>query len=295
MIWLNSILFLSSCAVLSIVGPKLVKILAKIAKFLNWKEFVVAFFALAFVASLPNFLVGINSALQKIPQLSFGDIVGGNVINLTLAVALAVLMGKGVLTAESKTVQTSAAFCVLIAILPLVLVLDGMLGRIDGLLLLGIFILYIAWLFSKKERFKKVYNEKETRPKKIVKSFKSFLANLARTFLLLALALLASHGIVTSAKSFSSHLGISLPVVGLLIVGLGNALPEIYFGVISSIKKQNWLILGDIMGAIIISATLVLGIVALIHPIPIINLAPMLVARIFLIISALFFFIIVND
>jgi cation:H+ antiporter len=291
MIWLYILIFIISCLVLPWSGSKLVDGLMKMAKYLGWREFVVAFFIMAIAGSLPNLFIGVNSALHKIPQLSVGDIVGGNIIDLTLAVALAVLIGGISLPAASKTVQSSAIFTALVAVLPLILILDGSLGRIDGLILFLTFIFYIFWLFSKSERFKKEY---KTEKPKIAKGFVGFLKGMGKVFLSLALLLLASEGIVKSALVFANVLGISLPLVGILIVGLGNAFPEAYFAIVSARKKQTWLILGDLMGSVIISATFVLGIVALICPIEISDFSPFAIARIFLVISALFFLIMVK-
>ena len=106
--------------------------------------------------------------------------------------------------------------------------------------------------------------------------------------------LLAAEGIVKSARSLSEDLNIALPVIGILIVGLGNALPEVCFAVASARKKQTWMILGNLMGSIIVPATLVLGIVALLSPIKIADFSHFVIARVFLIISALFFFICVR-
>ncbi len=274
-------------------GSKLVKGLMKIARYLGWREFVVAFFIMAIAGSLPNLFVGINSALHGIPQLSFGDIVGGNIVDLTLVITLAVLIGGTSLPAVSRMVQTSAIFTVVVAVLPLILILDGSLGRIDGLILFFAFIVYVFWLFSKSERFKKVYNK--NRKKQETKGrFKGFLKGLGKVILALTLLLLASEGIVRSARVFADSLNITLPLVGILIVGLGNAFPEAYFAIISAKKKQTWMILGNLMGAVVVCATLVLGIVALICPIEIGDFSPFAIARIFLVISALFFLIIVR-
>jgi len=73
------------------------------------------------------------------------------------------------------------------------------------------------------------------------------------------------------------------------VIGAGNCLPELYFAIISARKGQTWMILGDIMGSVIAPATLVLGVVALINPIEISDFEPFAIARIFLIVSALFF------
>jgi len=279
------------------------------ARYLALREFVLAFFVMAFAGTLPNLFVGINSALHGIPQLSFGEIVGGNVIDLTLAVGLAILIGNTVIPVRSKMVQTSTIFTAVIAVLPLVLILDGSLGRGDGLILLLAFVLYIFWLFSKEERFRKVYKGNKNEHKyglgfiaflrnrkepKSIRHFKVFLKDLGNVIVSLVLLSAASWGVVQSAQVFSDVLNISLPIVGILIVGLGNALPETYFAIISARKRQTWLILGNLMGSVIVSATLVLGIVVLISPIRNIDFSPFAIARIFLVVSAVFFLIVVK-
>ncbi len=290
MIFIHILIFIASVVILFWSGPKLVKALMRMARFLGWREFVVAFFVMAIAGAIPNLFVGISSVLEGIPELSFGDIVGGNVIDLTLAVALAILIGGSALPARSKMVQSSAIFTVIVAVFPLLLILDGKLGRIDGAVLVSAFIFYVIWLFSKEERFRKTYNQKKRKKGR----FKGFLKDIGKVFFFLFLLLIAAQGIVSSAEAFSKTLNISLPVVGILIVGAGNALPEIYFAVVSARRRQNWLILGDLMGSVAVCATLILGIVALLSPIVVPDFSPFAIARFFLVISAVFFFVIVK-
>lgn len=291
MIWL--FVFIISFLLLFWSGSQLVKCLMGIAKYLGWREFVVAFFVMAFVGASPNIFVGVNAALQGIPELSFGEIVGGNMVDLTLAVALAVLIGGSDLKIKSRMVQTSTIFTAVIALLPWILILDGSLGRGDGIILLLAFAFYTFWLFSKGERFKKTYQDggkkwKNTSPR----YFKIFLKNLIKTLIALFLLIIASWGIVKSAQVFSDTLGVGIPIIGILLIGLGNALPETYFAVASARKKRTWLILGNLMGSVIFCATLVLGIIVLISPIENIDFSPFIIARIFLIISSVFFLIV---
>ena len=261
--------------------------LMRMAKFLGWREFVVAFIVIAFASSLPNLFVGISSALQKIPELSFGDVAGNNLVALTIAVALATFFAKGGIPANSRANQTTAIFTMVSAVLPLILVLDNNLSRIDGLILIGFFIFYLIWLFSKKERFTKVYNGHKVHP---FKDFNNFLKDLLKVFLGIIFLIISSQGIVKSAQFFASTFSMSLISIGILVTGAGSALPEIYFAVASAKKGETWLILGDLMGAVIIPSTLVLGIVALICPFQISDFSPFLVARVFLVISALLFY-----
>ncbi len=284
--------FIVSCILLSWLSSRLIRSLVLIAKYLRWREFIIAFFVMAFAASLPNFFIDINAAFQHKPQLSLGDIIGGNLVDLTLVMAVAVFFSKKGLSAESEMVQKSALFTALIALLPLLLITDGALGRIDGVVLISAFFLYAGWLFSKKERFKKIYH---TKKEGIAAGFYGFLWNVVKIIILLLLLLLASEGVVASAQFFSDRLGISLGLVGVLIVGLGNAFPEMYFSVISARKEENWLVLGDLMGSVIICATLVLGVVVLLFPFTIVNFSPFLAAGIFLMVAALTSFLFIRS
>lgn len=312
MIWL--FVFVISIFTLFWSGSRLVKSIAGIAKYLGWSEFVVAFFIVAFVGAAPNFFVGVNAALQGLPELSFGEIVGGTVVDMTLAVALAILISGNAIPVKSKMVQDSAIFTAVIAILPLFLILDGGLARIDGMVLMLAFAVYMVWLFSKEERFRKKYevseNGKAVKNSKVrlfefvkpnngksykeIKQFKSFLKDLLRSFYCAALILVASFGVVASARVFAGYLGASVSVIGILVVGLGNAFPETYFAVISALKRKTWMILGDLMGTVIVCSTFVLGLVVLINPIENVDLSPFIIARVFLLISALLFLLFVK-
>ncbi|MCD6528079.1 sodium:calcium antiporter [bacterium] len=290
--WLYSFIFIGACLLLFYSGKWLVEAIRGIARFLGWREFVIAFFVMAIGGSIPNLFVGIFSAFNKTPQLSFGDVVGGNVIDLTIAVAIATFIAKQGLPATSRTVQTTSIFTITAAILPILLILDGKLGREDGIILIASFFFYVAWLFSKKERFTRIYN-KDIRPP--IKKFKNFLKDLGKMNLGLIGIFVAAEGIVKSATFFAKDLGVSVALIGIFIVGFGNAIPEIYFAIASARKNQTWMILGDLMGSIIAPATLVLGTVALICPIEITEFSAFAVARIFLIFSALFFLIFVRN
>ncbi len=278
-------IFVISCIVLSWLSSHLIKSLVQVARYLRWREFIIAFFVMAFAASLPDLFVGLNAVYHRLPELAFGDIIGGNLVDLTLVLAIAVFFGKKGLSTQSDMVQKSAIVTALVAVLPLILIWDGRLDRIDGVILIVTFFLYSWWLFSKKERFKKTYKDNN---KSSIKGFKSFLVNLVNVVVLVALLLVASQVVVSSAQFFSSALGISLALVGILIVGLGNCFPEIYFSVVSARREENWLVLGDLMGSVIICATLVLGIIALVLPFEIKNPYPFIAARVFLVIAVVF-------
>lgn len=287
-------IFLISCVILHFASQILIKNLIDIGKILEWKEFVVSFFIMAFAGSLPNLFLAIISILNKTPEISLGDVVGGNVIDLTLAIGLAAIIAPKGITAESRTVQSSSIFTLIAAITPLLLLIDGSLSRGDGIIMLVLFFAYIYWLFSKEERFKKVYDDdKEGQKEKLTikNGWKVFLKKTGLILLGIILLIGAAEGIIQSSLFFSQKLGTSIALISILIIGLGNALPEIYFAISSAKKDETWLILGDLMGAVIIPSSLVLGIVGLASPFFIADFSPFAISRLFLILSSIFFFV----
>lgn len=264
-----------------------IKGVGEVARFLKWREFIVSFFVMAIVASLPNFFIGTISSINKIPELSLGDIIGGNIIDLTLVVALAVFLAKKELVIKSKVVQKSAFFTAAIAILPFLLILDKKLSRLDGIFLWIIFIFYNIWLFSKKHLSQEIPFEKEK--KNVFKEILNFFLSLKKIIFGSILCFLASFLIVKSMKFFSENFNVSFLMLGFLPVAFGNCLPEIYFSILAVRKKENWMFLGNLMGAVVGTSTFVLGTVALFSPFEIKETSAVFFARLFLLVSALFF------
>lgn len=288
MIFFNILIFIAACLVLVRSGTWVIQSLSRIAAFLKWSEFVVAFILIAFVSSLPELFIGISSALHQIPEVSFGNIIGANVINLTLAVGLAVLFLRGNLQVEKKIVRRDAILTALVAVLPLLLILDRELSRIDGVILLFVFFFYIFWLFSQKERFSRVYNNQTA-------GFKQFLKDILIFLISMGLLLISAELIVNSAVSLAKVIGVSPVIIGILFIGAGTALPETYFVVRAALRGKREMILGNLMGSVVVTSLFVLSIVALISPIKINDFSPYFAARIFLLLSTVFFVIFIQS
>lgn len=287
------VIFFVSAYVLHLAGGLIVNGLTRTARFLGWKEFVVEFFAISFASSLPNLFVGISSALDQIPELSFGDIMGNDLIALTVGMGLALLFAtKREIPARGKTLQTTAIFTTVSAILPIVLLSDATLSRTDGFLLICLFLFYVFWLFSKKERFQKIYESEDSNP---LLEWKVVVRDAFKMIFGVALLIAASQAIIYSAVFFASELKMPIALVGLLIVGTGSALPEVYFSIFSARQGKVNMIAGNLMGAVIIPASLVLGIVSVIHPIHVANIKFFTLSRFFIIVSSIIFYLFIRS
>jgi len=284
MIVLYVLIFIISCLVLARSSAWAVKSLSRISDELGWKEFVTASILMATATSLPELFVGISSSLHQKPQLSFGNIIGSNIIALTLVMGIGTLLAKK-LKFGSKTLQKSSLLTSLIASLPLFLILDNEISRLDGAILLLTSIIYFSWLLGQKRELTKSLLAKiwsRERFKKLLKHLAIFIAGIS-------LLLLSTEGVVRSASALATELGLPLIVIGLFLVALGTSTPEIVLAIESVAQNHKRMILGGTMGSVIVNSTLILGISGLICPFKIPNLSPYLAGLIFIIITAFSF------
>lgn len=290
---LHLLILILSVGALALSANLIIKGITNVANYLKWREFVLAFFVVAVGSALANLAVGISAAARGVPELSFGDILGNNVVIFTLVVASVVYFG-GRLQIQSRVIEKSAIFAAVAALLPLLLILDGHLGRGDAIALIIIFIIYNGWLFSKRKLFITTREEDSVNTHTPFKRFSSFIKNIGLTFVGMALLALSATGMVESAVYFSGVLGVPIVIVGIVVVGLLTSLPELYFATVAARKGYDRIAIGEILGEVTVLSTLVLGIVALIHPIEVADFSPFFIARFFLILSIFLFLIFVR-
>jgi len=259
MLALDVIVFLVSCVVLVFAGSWLVKSLSKIAYFLHMSEFVIGFIIMAFSTSIPELFVGITSAMAKNSALALGTVIGANIIDLTIVIGVAVILARGIKIPSKKT-QKDALYMVFIAALPIGLMLMGNeLSRLDGVILIGVFLFYVFHLIKERKEFKKEIEERITHW--------DIVLNVIIFILSLVLLFLSAEYVVYYATEISMELLLPPILVGLFIVSIGTTLPELTFDIQAVIKKHPEMALGDVIGSVVINSTLVLGITSIIYPI----------------------------
>ncbi len=276
------LIFVGCCFLLVKSGTWVVKSLTRIARTLEWSEFLVTFCLMAFATSLPELFVGLSSAFHKIPQLSFGDVIGANILNLTLGVAITAFLAKGLLL-ESQTARRDSFYTSIIAFLPLLLLLDGQVSRVDGILLLGVLIFYLSKIVKQKQKFAKIFNDKFAGN---LTQLKLFLKDVGVFFGGIGLLLISAEGVVRSATFFAQQINLPLVVTGILIVSLGTVLPELTFGIRAVTMGHPEMVLGNFMGTVVVNSALILGLVSLISPLRITDFSPYLVGILFTALAA---------
>ncbi len=282
MVLYDILLFIVSSIFLVVSGTYLVRSLSKISQFLKITEFTAAFILMSVATSFPELFVGISSATAGRSALSLGNVIGANIIDITLIMGIFILLGGGIRTRE-KVLEEKPFLLVAIAILPLLLFyLGGSISRIDGGILLAVFFLYSWRTIRSGRRFEKEYKvHKKMKPHEVLVTWSLFLVSLAALFL-------SSRFVIEYASSIGEALNIPDVLLGVFLLSVSTTLPELTFGVLSVLRGHKSMSVGNQAGTIITNSTLILGIVALISPI-VANQLVFFVSALFLVFSAVLF------
>lgn len=243
--------------------------LKKLSRETHTGIFILSALILALATSFPEFFVAISSAIEKSPSLSLGNIIGANLANISLVVGLGALL-TGKVRIKGNFLTREIGISAVAVVLPILLILDGELSRVDGLVLLAAYGAYATSFF--KTRFLEIA-EAHKKQKYSYRFFREFsLLNekvehdLARLFIGVAALLISSDIIVKIAKLIAADLNVSVFAVGLIFISLGTTLPELIFSLRSLENKETNMFFGNLLGSIIVNSTLIVGIAAVISP-----------------------------
>jgi cation:H+ antiporter len=270
------ILIFFACAILVKSADLVIRNLARISEIFHWGTFVASFILVAVATSLPEIFVALTSGLQKISNLSLGNIIGANILNLTLILGLPALIGRGLNFKEIKI--QNVLFALVLSLYPFFLALDKFISRLDGFAILFVYLFYILFMIRQEQKFKitNIYNHYSKK-----ELFRAFF------YFILGLILLISSAqiVVYSAKVLANNLNLSLIIIGFLIVSLGTTLPELTFGLRAVLKGHQEMSLGNSLGSIVTNSCFALGLAAVIQPIKIFNFHQFIFLFCFLVIT----------
>ncbi len=227
---------------------------ALLAESYRLSKYVVGFIIVATISILPETLISLNAALESNPSFGLGTLFGSNVADLTLIFAILVFVAKRGLKVESKILKKNYIYPFLL-FFPLILGLDGYYSRFEGaaLILIGI-IFYFMSLKDSIDDSLPFHNG--------IGRWQHFL----KLLLSMAILLIGAHFTVTSSISIANYLAISPILIGMLVVGLGTTMPELFFSIKCVRRKDDSLAVGDLLGTVLADATIVVGILALVSP-----------------------------
>jgi cation:H+ antiporter len=211
----------------------------------------------AFATSSPELTVSVTAALAGTPQIALGDALGSNVVNVALILGIALSIAG--MHSHRGSVKRDFPVALLVPGVTGLLALDGILSRLDGLLLLSIF---IAWLVAVVIEARKQRSAAD----EVLGEHRGWLAAL---LCIVGLVFLVAAGrlIVAGATGIAMSFGIEAFVIGATIVAVGTSAPELATTVVAKLRCHDEVALGTILGSNIFNGLLIVGVTTLISPI----------------------------
>lgn len=263
----NIIMIVLGFVILVVGADLLVKGASNIAKKFHIPEMLIGLTIVALGTSMPELIITINSATSGANDLIIGNAIGSNLCNLLLILGLMCVIRPVEIDKEAVKVHIPMAFISAVTILCLSLGIfstPNVIDRRDGIILTIMFVLYFSYpIFAEIKDVKKAYKENLKSDK-----FKDIKISLSILFIVLGIVLLKYGGdfVVDYATNIAMELNVPESVIGLTIIAIGTAIPELVTSIVAVIKKDTDLAVGNLVGSCVLNLFLILGVGAIITP-----------------------------
>ena len=243
-------------------GEMMVRGSVAMAERLRVSPLIIGVTLVGFGTSAPELVTCIDAALQGAPALAVGNIVGSNIANVLLILAIGAILSP--FACSPDAFKRDGSVVALSTIACTAILVSGDVSRLIGIILVVMLITYLVWatLADRKEHGA-ADQEGNGEPAKAG----SLLGNLAITVIGLGGILFGADLLVMSAIDLATHFGVSQTLIGLTIVALGTSLPELATTVIAAAKRQGDVAFGNIIGSNIFNSLGILGATAAVKPI----------------------------
>jgi cation:H+ antiporter len=245
-------------------GDLLVDNSIRLAKRFNVSNMVVGLTVVAFGTSCPELAASMAAALSGSPDIAIGNVFGSNVANLGLILGLSALILPFTVTAAF--LRREVAFMVFATLLVYPLMVGGRLGRLEGLvlflLLLGFVYVLLRHPGAEDEHMVAASDLDAKTPRPI------WLASLG-VLVGVGLLVAGAKALVSGAVTVATAMGVSERVVGFTVVALGTSLPELAASVVAARRGEGDIVMGNLVGSNIFNLLCILGLTALVVPIPV--------------------------
>lgn len=234
---------------------------AAIAKNFGVSPLIIGLTIVGIGTSAPEILISIIAAYQGNPALAVGNALGSNIANIALVLGITAIVMP--LAVKSETLRREYPVMFAVMLLALVLVVDYHLGHLDGLILISGLFVMLYWMIKQSRKHKRDPMEQEFDQEIPDISNKS-----AFLWFIIGLTLLiiSSRGLVWGSINIATAMGISDLIIGLTIVAIGTSLPELAASVMSALKKEHDIAVGNIIGSNMFNMLVVFGIPGLVAP-----------------------------
>ncbi len=294
---LQSIMFIVGITGVYFGAEWLVKGSSKLSRDLGVKPIVIGLTVVAFGTSSPELAVSLTASVKGSGDIAIGNIIGSNIANIGLVLGIAAIVLP--LKVEKVIMKRELPLMIAISGSLYLMAMDRKIGFIDGMFLFIGIILFVSYqvyhtIDSKKKSLKETGNINEgptllastaytssqssdsnnSEDKKVMtegnnkqsQAKSNLVSNIIYIVIGLTFLLIGAHVLVKSAIFIASSFGISEMVIGLTVVAFGTSVPEMATSVVSALRKEADICVGNVVGSNIFNILMVIGSVALVRP-----------------------------
>jgi len=240
-------------------GEALVRGSVGIARRMAIPPLLIGLTVVGFGTSTPELLVSVDAAWRGVPDIALGNIVGSNIANILLIVGLSALVWPIKVMGATLRRDTAAMVAAALVLVPVFAI--GQLGRLWGLVLVAGLAAYLIWSYLRP-------GDTEAEDVDVPAPASALVSTLWVICGLVAL-MVGARFLVDGAVNIARGYGISEAFIGLTIVAVGTSLPELATSLIAALRRQSEIAIGNIVGSNIFNVLGILGVTALIAPIPV--------------------------
>lgn len=240
-------------------GEALVRGSVGIARRMAIPPLLIGLTVVGFGTSTPELLVSVEAAWRGVPDIALGNIVGSNIANMLLIVGLSALVWPIRVMGATLRRDTAVMMAAVLALVPVFAM--GEVGRPSGTLLVAGLVAYLVWAY-RQPGVAVIDEEGVPAPSSLPISALWVVVGLVAL-------MLGARFLVDGAVSIARGYGISEAFIGLTIIAVGTSLPEMATSLIAAFRRQSEIAIGNIVGSNIFNVLGILGVTALVAPIPV--------------------------
>lgn len=232
-----------------------------VAKFCGMSTLLIGMVIVGFGTSAPEMVVSAFSAIQGNPQLALGNAYGSNIANIALILGVTALISP--ILVQRSVLKKDLPLLIGVTILSILLLLDGSVSRMNGIVFLAVFFAVMGFnIWKEKKSSASEVPEEESPAEEKMSLGKSIM------WLVLGMGLLvaSSRALVWGAVEIARSFGVSDLLIGLTIVAIGTSLPELASSIAAARKGEDDLAVGNIIGSNLFNTLMVVGIASTIAP-----------------------------
>ncbi len=252
-------------------GEALVRGATAIARLAGVTPAVIGLTVVAIGTSLPELVVSVMAALDGQPDIAIGNVVGSNIFNIVGVLGITALIMP--LPVTGSAVKLEWPFMFLVSCLLVVVARDGMLDRIEGVLFLGSFVLFTAFMIrvgrNDLQAGEAAAFGEEVARRSVRISGTEVAGAVGAVVAGLVLLVLGGRALVAGAVEFARLVGLSERVIGLTVVAVGTSMPEVAASVVAALRGRTDVAVANLIGSNVFNILGILGITAVLNPTPV--------------------------